>query len=458
MARHLRYTHTHKHFGINKSVDRLAKRIQFVVRFQGNNNLTNNKKKLVATQLIANVQFRHQFRANLQWTSESANRREGNMNPQNRNCNGCQQNGHILRFCPEHRCTQCKVLGHAERDCPLQFQLREFCLWLPYDMGARIGISRSPLREVPGVGRNLQLIRSAGTTNMNGSSFEAYYNSLRIDYGGEGSIVIAMQDAPSDAETLVQIRNVRQEGVLQTCVRIGAKYTIMGGRLVEDINRLATGSRRQQSPQGDTHVLIYLRNMLAMTAVLEVNGVKYYMEWERRRVNQNVSVEVYVFTERTYRFRINNRERELIDNARVYFRGEEAVYENNIAVREHNQPAVVEEIRGEIPVEDIAVPAVAEIEDEQILVDIVAEAEMGENEEAANPVENNVNAQPEIANEDESPNQQPATGEEQCANETMLTGEQTDGPDPTAAASNNQREMATQSASDDEGDQLHIAE
>lgn len=380
------------------------------------------------------------------------------MNPQGRNCNGCQQNGHILRFCPEHRCTQCQVLGHAERDCPLQFQLREFCLCLPYDMGARIGISRSPLREVPGVGRNLQLIRSAGTTNMNGSSFEAYYNSLRIDYGGEGSIVIAMQDAPSDAETLVQIRNVRQEGVLQTCVRIGAKYTIMGGRLVEDINRLATGSRRQQSPQGDTHVLIYLRNMLAMTAMLEINGVKYYMEWERRRVHQNVSVEVYVFTERTYRFRINNRGRELIDNARVYFRGEEAVYEDNIAVREINQPAVVEEIRDEILVEVIAAPVIVENEIQPMMVENVPEAEVAENEEVANSVENNGNDQQEIVDEDETPNQQQVTGEEQRANEPLLTGEQSDGPDPTAAASNNQREMATQSASDGEGDQQHIAE
>lgn len=136
------------------------------------------------------------------------------MNQPIRNCNGCQQPGHILRFCREHRCTGCEELGHAVH-CPRQFQLRKLCLWLPYTMGARIGISQSPLREVPGVGRNLQLIRSAGTTTMIGSTFEAYFNSLRINYGGEGSIVIALQDAPTEAETLVQIRNVRQDNINQ---------------------------------------------------------------------------------------------------------------------------------------------------------------------------------------------------------------------------------------------------
>lgn len=108
------------------------------------------------------------------------------MNQQVGNCNGCHQASHILRFCPEQLCTECNVLGHAERDCPQQFQLGQFCLWLPYTLGARIGISQVPLREVLGVGRNLQLIRSAGRTTMNGSSFETIFNSLRINYGGEG--------------------------------------------------------------------------------------------------------------------------------------------------------------------------------------------------------------------------------------------------------------------------------
>lgn len=366
------------------------------------------------------------------------------MNQQTRNCNECKEEGHILRFCPTHRCTDCEVLGHAERDCPRQFRLRKFCLWLPYTMGARVGISQTPLREVPGVGRNLQLIRSAGATNMNGSTFETHYNSLRINYGG-GSIVIAMQDAPTDAETLVQIRNVRQGGENLPCIRIGAKYTIMGGKLTEDINRLATGSRQQQSPQGDTHVLIYLRDMNGMTAALEVNGETYYMEWERRWVNQELRAEVFVSTERAYRFRMRNPNRVLVQNTQLYFRGENQGHNAVEVVREINQPAVAENVREQILVEAITEPVVINDTKEAVI-------------EKNTPAEKAVGEQQAMAKKNQAENKRPATEETQSADEQLLTGERFAIPVPKAATPTDWYEASNLSTSESEGDRLVIDE
>lgn len=79
-------------------------------------------------------------------------------------------------------------------------------------MEVRFGVNLQPLREIPGIGRNLQMLRGSGLTTVNGSRFWDEFNALNIHYGGEGSIVIAMQDADSDDETIITIRTIRQDG------------------------------------------------------------------------------------------------------------------------------------------------------------------------------------------------------------------------------------------------------
>lgn len=236
-------------------------------------------------------------------------------------CNNCQQRGHISRFCPEGTCEQCHSSGHAKRDCPQQFRLNQFRLWLPYAANARIGVSDTALREMPGVGPNLQIMRGAAPKTVKGHLFCTEFNSLIVQYGGHGSILIALQDANSEAETLIAIRTHRQDNVSQAHIKIAARYTLVGGQLIENINRLATGERHQQSPTADTHVLIYVEDMMEMTAVLELNLHRYYMEWGQRTVNQQNRAEVYVFTDRVYGYRAANERRSLIQDGWIYFRG-----------------------------------------------------------------------------------------------------------------------------------------
>lgn len=75
-----------------------------------------------------------------------------------------------------------------------------------------------------------------------------------------------------------------------------------------------------------------------MTAMLEINDEKYYMEWDRRWVNQNLRAEVFVSTERAYRFRMRNQYRQLVHNADMYFRGENSVRNKDTAICEYDQP------------------------------------------------------------------------------------------------------------------------
>lgn len=216
----------------------------------------------------------------------------------NRQCNLCQRANHIARFCPDQDCDTCKVRGNNARDCPLQHELRQFSLWFPANASVRMGVNRLPMREFAGIGQNLQRMQGAEATTMNGSRFFVEANSLGINYGGQGSIVIAMQDEVTDAETLIVIRSVRQNNAQVAKIKIAAKYTIASGQLIEDTDRLASGSRQQQSPSGDVHVLLYVRVMLTMTPVLEINGAEFYMEWSVRTVNAlHVRAEVCVFTQ-----------------------------------------------------------------------------------------------------------------------------------------------------------------
>lgn len=273
-------------------------------------------------------------------------------------CNSCQRANHISRFCPDQTCGTCNLRGHNARDCPLQHELRQFTLWFPVNADVRMGVNRLPMREFPGIGQNLQRMQNADAVTMNGSRFFVEFNSLRIKYGGQGSIVIAMQDDETDAETLITIRYVRQANVQLARVKIAAKYTVMSGQLIEDVDRLASGSQQQQSPSGDVHVLLYVRDMLAMTPVLEINDAKFYLEWNVRQVNgRYLRAEVCVSTAHAYANRLVNRDREMVENGWAYFRGvqapdrraaageiaEEIIIPNEAAGKENVSPAIVEQ-------------------------------------------------------------------------------------------------------------------
>lgn len=234
-------------------------------------------------------------------------------------CDMCQRSGDIARFCPNRACEGCHELGHIERDCPRQFELRQFRLWLPFNSAVRVGVNRNPLREMSGIGPNLQLLRNMKATTVNGSTFSSEFNSLCVEYGGHGTAVIAMQ---SDAETLIHIHRVYQDGVYQAHVKVSAKYTVTGGKLIEALDRLATGSRQQQTPQVDTHVLLHVPGMLDSTVAMEINGVRFFLEWGRQRLNGCLRADVYVSSQHTYNFRRSNMRRELVLDGWAYFRGE----------------------------------------------------------------------------------------------------------------------------------------
>lgn len=236
-------------------------------------------------------------------------------------CNDCQRVGHIARFCPDQKGGKCGLTAHHERDCPRRGQLNRLRLWMPMDIAVRMAVSSHPLREVPGIGPNLQLLRSATPVSLNGSTFSGENNTLTVQYGGEDSIVIAMQDADTEEETLIQVRPNYVQGIKVTRVRVGAKFMIENRVLQEAIERLATGNRKQKSPKADTHVLLYIQDMLNSTVALDVNGEKYFLEWLQRDRNGNVQADVSVFSRHTYNHRLANETRDLVHDPRYYFQG-----------------------------------------------------------------------------------------------------------------------------------------
>lgn len=86
--------------------------------------------------------------------------------------------------------------------------------------------------------------------------------------------------------------------------RIGSKFFIENRVLHEKIDRLATGAKDQTSPQGDTHVLLFIRDMLQSTIVVDINNEKYLLEWTQQVQNRQFRVDVSVFSRHTYQHRL----------------------------------------------------------------------------------------------------------------------------------------------------------
>lgn len=102
----------------------------------------------------------------------------------------------------------------------------------------------------------------------------------------------------------------------------------MQDTLSENVGSLASGSRQQQSPHGDTHVLLFVSGMLQSTCILEINAIKYYIECGRRWNNQHPRADVYVSTEHSYTYRLANVNREMVYDRWMYFRGQQAPNRN----------------------------------------------------------------------------------------------------------------------------------
>lgn len=236
-------------------------------------------------------------------------------------CNYCQRNGHIARFCSEQMCTNCGRKGHHDRDCQIHGEVKVLRIWMPFNREVRMAVSKSPTREYPEIGPNLQLMTGAPDVSLNGSTFSTKKNALKIEYGGEESIVIALQDAKTEAETLVQLRPNYVQGFNMPIVRIGAKFFIENRVLHEKIDRLAKGTKDQSSPQGDTYVLLFIDDMLQSTIVADINGEKYYLEWTQQVQNRQFRADVSVFSRHTYQHRLANETRDLIRDGKYYFHG-----------------------------------------------------------------------------------------------------------------------------------------
>lgn len=203
-----------------------------------------------------------------------------------------------------------------------------------------MAVTAAPLREVPRVGANLQMMREMQPITMNGSQFCIEENALRINYDGKNSICIAMQDADSEAETLVQVNKMRDIEGGNHRIRVSARYTIQNGRLIEDPDRVAAGSQQQQSPHANTHVLAYMKNMLEATCVVEANGRRFYLEWDSQTHQGELRAEVFVSTTPGYGYRLRNQNRALITDRQSYFRGHRIQPADNAAdnKRENENP------------------------------------------------------------------------------------------------------------------------
>lgn len=236
-------------------------------------------------------------------------------------CNECQLPGHIARFCPRGICEVCNEMGHIERDCPTRFILREIRIFFPYGEMVRAAVTAAPLREVPQVGANLRLLRDMPPLELQGHRFSAERNVLRIEHRGNATICVAIQDAATEAETLVQIRAAADADGNANYVRVSARYIVQNGRLIEDPDRVATGSQQQQSPRANVHVLTYVPRLMNTMCALEINGRRFYMTWVARNEFGRFNAEVNVTTGPGYNFRLLTRERPLVTDRREYFRG-----------------------------------------------------------------------------------------------------------------------------------------
>lgn len=193
-------------------------------------------------------------------------------------CKMCKHSGHIARFCPQQWCEAYGAPGHVKRDCPHQHVLRELVLWFPLGVEVHAGVIEYPMHDVPGIGPNLQLLTSVNEIKRGGHTFSSASNALRMDYSGAGTVAIAIQDADSETETLIQVRRIYAHGIEHANIQVSAKYVVERGQLIERVDRLASGTQWQATPNADTHVLLHLADCVAS---LETNGTRYYMEWFR---------------------------------------------------------------------------------------------------------------------------------------------------------------------------------
>lgn len=230
-------------------------------------------------------------------------------------CVKCMETGHTQLYCPKAICEFCGESGHTTQKCLQRTEFHEFILALPYGVRAQMFVSETCRRNDPDVLANMPDMEGVRPRTIQGNAIETRGAKLRIQYGRQSTIAIALRstDDAELSETLIVIR--------PNAVRIGMKYSIVGLELREATNKSSTGSKVQASPGANIHILLQADDMFGHTLLLTLGDEKYFIEFDDFRENGMVRQGVSVTSYYQYMFRAWNGDRAMICDVPGHFDG-----------------------------------------------------------------------------------------------------------------------------------------
>lgn len=230
-------------------------------------------------------------------------------------CVKCMEPGHTQQYCPKAICEFCGETGHTIQKCLQRNEFHEFILALPHGVRAQMFISETCRRNDPDVLANMPDMENVRPRTIRGNDIQTCGAKLRIQYGRQSTIVIALRssDDAELSETLIVVR--------PHSVRIGMKYSIVGPELREATNKSSTGSKVQASPGADIHILLQADGMFGQTLLLTLDDERYFIEFDDFRENGMVRQGVSVTSYYQYMFRAWNGHRAMICDVPGHFDG-----------------------------------------------------------------------------------------------------------------------------------------
>lgn len=210
-------------------------------------------------------------------------------------CTLCYSNQHNIRNCMKVVCNRCRQEGHQLRDCKQLRSVQTVSVIFAHNETVRAAVTPHSIRNMPSIGMFLRTLPEMPPTIVNENKFDSFGNRIDLKYNERDDIVLSLQDGREETETLIHITPAH--------IKVSAKYSILNGELYEDTTREATGSRRLPAPPASAYVLLINEAMFRTTVCLEINQIKYYLEWRALHKN-SYRYAVVVSSTHNYRARM----------------------------------------------------------------------------------------------------------------------------------------------------------